>query len=447
MTNASAIDTHMVKNLNDYTKIIAQALDEMKKTQGAAFSLEAVNLAELQRMTGISRAKLRRLKENQFETLPDKRCGRKAPKTKLTGYTDDIDALLRKDVTNSSVIFDRLLEQGYQGGLTIIKDYIRSHRYLIPPKRHVVIPRGNRGRRYASEPGECYQMDWGFVNVDDGNSNTTQIACFAMICHCCGKRYVEFFPNARQENLFIGMIHAFLFMGIPKKVLTDNMKSVVISRDPQGKPVWQHDYELFMGNIGFDTRLCKPRHPFTKGSVERLVRFVKENFLQGRVFRELTDLNYEAIEWCNRQNSAYHKGVDCTPDIKHHQACMLTACPLEKTPELNFYLCPERAISFDGFISYEGRRFGVPYWYTEKTCRVHRDGYDLEIYDTSMTRLLCRHDVTWSRKDSFCKDQYSNDEPAESPTAPVHIHIQQVASTAPKSAFSRFDFEEVGADE
>lgn len=86
MTNASAIDTHMVKNLNDYTKIIAQALDEMKKTQGAAFSLEAVNLAELQRMTGISRAKLRRLKENH----PDKRCGRKAPKTKLTGYTDYI---------------------------------------------------------------------------------------------------------------------------------------------------------------------------------------------------------------------------------------------------------------------------------------------------------------------------------------------------------------------
>lgn len=64
-----------------------------------------------------------------------------------------------------------------------------------------------------------------------------------------------------------------------------------------------------------------------------------------------------------------------------------------------------------------------------------------------MTRLLCRHDVTWSRKDSFCKDQYSKDEPTESPTAPVHIHIQQVASTAPKSAFSCFDFEKVGADE
>ena len=437
----------MAENLNDYKKIIAQALDERKKAQGPDFRLESVNLAELQRMTGISRGRLRRLKKNHFEFLADKRCGRKAGKTKLTGYTDSIDALLRKDVTNSNVIYDRLLEQGYQGGQTIIKDYIRSHRCLIPPRRRVVAPQGNRGRRYTSEPGECFQMDWGFVNADDGDGNTSQIACFAMICHCCGKRYIEFFPHARQKNLFIGMIHGFLFMGVPQHILTDNMKSVVIRRDLQGKPIWQHDYELFMGNIGFHTRLCKPRHPFTKGSVERLVRFVKENFLQGRVFKELTDLNYEAVEWCSRQNSVYHRGVDCTPDVKHQQACMLRASPLEKTPELNFYLCPERSISFDSFVSYEGRRFGIPYWYTEKTCRVHRDGYYLEIYDASMTKLLCRHDITWSRKDSFCKDQYSREQPAESPTAPVHAHIQQIAQAVPDSAFSRFNFEEVGADE
>ena len=33
-----------------------------------------------------------------------------------------------------------------------------------------------------------------------------------------------------------------------------------------------------MKNLGFETKLCKPRHPFTKGKVERLVRFVKDNF-------------------------------------------------------------------------------------------------------------------------------------------------------------------------
>ena len=46
------------------------------------------------------------------------------------------------------------------------------------------------------------------------------------------------------------------------------MKSVVIRRDPEGHPIWQKDYKVFMETIGFQTKLCKPRHPFTKGYVK-----------------------------------------------------------------------------------------------------------------------------------------------------------------------------------
>ena len=244
---------------NDLTEIIAQALNEMKSDLGDKFDLEKVNLAELERRTGISRGKLRRLKDNDFVDKPHGRTGSKAASTVLTGYTGILDALISKGVTNSSVCFDRLKENGYTGGLTSIKDYIAAHKHLIPAKRLIVAPQGNRGRRYSSVPGESYQMDWGFVEVETQAGVTYRVACFAMICHCCGKRYIEFFPNAKQENLFIGMIHAFLYMGIPQHVLTDNMKSVVIRRDNEGHPIWQPDYELFMGNIGFETRLCKPR--------------------------------------------------------------------------------------------------------------------------------------------------------------------------------------------
>ena len=78
------------------------------------------------------------------------------------------------------------------------------------------------------------------------------------------------------------MLHAFSALGVPATVLTDNMKSVVVRRDADGRPVWQADYAEFMGVVGFRTRLCRPRHPYTKGKVERLVRFVKGNFLAGR---------------------------------------------------------------------------------------------------------------------------------------------------------------------
>ncbi|MBQ7481779.1 MAG: hypothetical protein IJT80_07865 [Lachnospiraceae bacterium] len=33
-------------------------------------------------------------------------------------------------------------------------------------------------------------MDWGFVEVETENGAKFKIACFAMICHFCGKRYI-----------------------------------------------------------------------------------------------------------------------------------------------------------------------------------------------------------------------------------------------------------------
>lgn len=247
---------------------IAQAIEEMKREQGNSFSLERINLAELERRCGISRGKLRRLKRNGFQDLPRATRGSKHKTTKLSGYTGMIDALLKQGIKNSSVILERLGQAGFEGGATIVKEYIAAHKHLIPAKRQQVAPQGNRGRRYTTAPGEAFQMDWGFTDVLDYDNRSFRVACFAMICHHCGQRYVEFFPNARQENLFIGMVHAFQYMGIPRFVLTDNMKSVVLHRDLEGHPVWQKDYEAFMKTVGFETKLCKPRHPFTKGKVD-----------------------------------------------------------------------------------------------------------------------------------------------------------------------------------
>ena len=312
---------------------VAEAIKQMMAEQGDKFSLEKINLAELERRTGISRAKLRRLKEHDFEDVQHALKGRKATTTLLSGYTGILDGLLKTGVVNSVVCFDKLCKNGFTGGKTIVKDYISAHHHLVPAPRHAVEPQGNRGRRYSTGPGEAFQMDWGFTKVQAYDGSEYNAACFAMICHHCGQRYVEFFPNAKQENLFIGMIHAFRYMGVPQYVLTDNMKSVVIRRDLDGNPIWQKDYEQFMKTVGFQTKLCKPRHPFTKGKVERLVRFVKENFLVGRVFWNVTDLNYAALDWCNEQNAAYHRGIGIPMDI-HSERCLNVVSILDDSYEL-----------------------------------------------------------------------------------------------------------------
>ena len=429
------------KERNDLQSTITHALQEMKAEAGDLFDIEKVNLAELQRRTGISRKRLRKLKEDGFIVKPHGRTGLRKDTTVLTGFTGIIDAQLMKGVTNSSSIKDKLDDGGYTGGLTQVKEYIKAHLDLVPAKRQIVAPQGNRGRRYSTGPGESYQMDWGFVDVEQGVDSKYRAACFAMICHHCGKRFVEFFPNAKQENLFIGMIHAFQRLGIPKYVLTDNMKSVVTGRDSDGNPVWNNEYADFMKAVGFETKLCKPRHPFTKGAVERLVKFVKDNFMAGRVFGSITDLNYEAIRWCDRQDSRYHDGVYCIPMEEHSNQCLKNAALFTMTDSVKLYLWPERRISFDGFVNYEGHRFGVPFWFKGKTCRVSRQEYTLYIYSPDLSQKLTEHNVTWSRRDSFCEGQYATEQPEEFPTAPVQTLMYQESPPPRSDIFERFNFD------
>ena len=224
-------------------------------------------------------------------------------------------------------------------------------------------------------------------------------------------------------------------------MLTDNMKSVVLHRDLEGHPVWQKDYETFMQTLAFETKPCKPRHPFTKGKVERLVRFVKDKFLSDWVFCDLTDLNWQTLEWCNKQNGTYRRTVDGEPHKIHENVC---GEQLHMFPEddVRFYLRPERKISLDGFVNYEGRRFRVPYIYPGATARVERSGASLRIYSADLKVLLITHTVTWSCTDSFCSGQYELlAQPEEFPTAPVQTQILQLPKPAQDLSFAKFDFD------
>lgn len=427
---------------NGLVPIIAQAIEEMEVETGFSIPLENINLAELERRTGLSRSKLRTLQAKGFKEQPHGLKGK--PKGGiLKGYTGILDSLLSQGITNSVVCLERLRQEGFTGGRTTVKDYIAAHKYLVPVRRTQTAPQGNRGRRYMTGPGEAFQMDWGFTKVLNPNGAEYQVACFAMICHHCGQRYVEFFPNAKQENLFIGMIHAFQYMGIPQYVLTDNMKSVVVKRDLEGHPIWQKDYEAFMKAVGFQTKLCKPRHPFTKGKVERLVRFVKENFLIDRTFQNISDLNWAALNGCNTQNTVFHRALGFVPQEIHFKDCAAVLREFSIDSAIRGYLCPERRLSFDGFVSYEGIRFGVPSDYLLPTVRITRDQNSIRIFSYDFSRQLVSYPVTWSRQDQICAGQFEEiPQPEEFPTARVKTTIQQLPPTPTQLSFEKFNFDD-----
>lgn len=78
--------------------------------------------------------------------------------SKLDQYKDVIHLCMSAGIFNCQTIFERICDQGYNGGITIVKDYVKPYR---PSKSLQAVP------RYESKPGKQAQMDYGICHYTD----------------------------------------------------------------------------------------------------------------------------------------------------------------------------------------------------------------------------------------------------------------------------------------
>jgi transposase len=304
---------------------------------------------------------------------------------------------------NCEALYDRIKAQGYTGGITIVREYVSQYR---PAVQSVSVP--ERTMRFETEYGEQAQMDWGYAHYfDETTSKMRKVACLVLVSGASRKRYVEFFSVSRQEQLFIGMIHAFIYFGgLFSTILTDMMKSVFDKK--RGKEVvFNSRYERFMAELGFSTRLCKPRTPETKGKSERLVNYVKNNFFPGRSFKNLVDLNVQALKWCEQANSKEHKTTGLIPNIEHRRE-QTHMKPLPPTEILDQYLWVYRRVSVDGMVSYEGKNYGITHTCHDRQVRVCRIGSEVLIVSDS-GEIVGQHEMVGNRRMYFHPQQWPNE--------------------------------------
>ena len=278
--------------------------------------------------------------------------------SKLGNYKDDIHLCMLAGIFNCQTIFERIYEKGYSGGITIVKDYVKPYR---PSKSLPAVP------RYETQPGKQAQMDYGICHYTDLDGLIHKVPAFIMIMGHSRSKYVEFVKRCDIYSLQRCLINAFEYYGgIPETILTDRMKTVVIGTQG-GRTLWNTKFQEFATDMGFVPKLCKVRRPQTKGKVERLVQYVKDSFLPGRTFTDLNDLNLQAINWCKKVDSKLH-GTTGLISMKE-----LSKEPLLSLPErdiMDRYRFEMRNVSKDGFVSYDGVRYGIPWQYSGKELRV-----------------------------------------------------------------------------
>jgi transposase len=208
--------------------------------------------------------------------------------SRLDPFKARVVRLLETHPYSAQQIFQRLREEGFDGGFTIVKDYVRKVR---PARREAFL-------KLSFAPGECAQVDWGEYGSIGCGSTRRRLSFFVMVlCHS-RLMYVEFTVSQTMEHFLAAHEHAFAaFGGCPARLMIDNLKSAVLSRVVGEAPVFNPRYLDFARHWGFDISPCNVAKGNEKGRVENGVGYVKKNFLNGTDFLDFSAVNPAADVW------------------------------------------------------------------------------------------------------------------------------------------------------
>lgn len=207
--------------------------------------------------------------------------------SKLDPFKGRIVGWLDAHPLSAQQVFQRLKEAGYDGGVSIVKDYVHTIR---PRRREAFLT-------LAFAPGEMAQVDWGeFGSIAVGNTRR-RLSFFVMVLAWSRQMYVEFTLSQSMEQFLAAHINAFNALGVPRKVMVDNLRCAVLSH-VRGEPAqFNPRYLDFARHYGFEIVACNVAKGNEKGRVERGVGYVKGNFLSGLALPDFAALNPAAQVW------------------------------------------------------------------------------------------------------------------------------------------------------
>jgi len=130
--------------------------------------------------------------------------------------------------------------------------------------------------------------------------------------------------------------------------------------------------------------------------VERLFSYVSKNFLAGRAFKDWTDLNAQALAWCQEvANVKKKRSLGMSPD----QAYLLeksSLIPLPRhVPEV--YHIEHRVVDSEGYVHLETNRYSVPEDLVGKKVDVYKFWDKVKIVLQHQT--VAEHERVIDRKD------------------------------------------------
>lgn len=245
-------------------------------------------------------------------------------------------------------IFSELQERGYDGGRTVVKNYVRKRRPRPPQTAEA---------RFHVKPGQQVQIDWAELGAYTIEGVQRKLYVFVAIMAWSRQLFVHFTYDMKLLSWLDCHCRAFsYFGGVPAEVVIDNLKTGVTSR-AGGTVHWQKDYQQLSVAYGFRPIAHFPLRLKTKGRVERIVRFIRQNFFEGLDFSSLEDLNERGRAWLrSRANRRVHRVTQERPMDRF----AIEREALRALPQYDVFLEESRVADAYALVNLNGVRYSVP---------------------------------------------------------------------------------------
>jgi transposase len=360
------------------------------------------SIRRISRELNISRERIRRwVVSNSVlrDTTPEAGIRQKKQQTsKLDPYKSFIGDLLERysDITGQRV-YEHLKEKGFDGGITIVRDYLKSIREVgskTPVKLVETLP-GQRGAH-----------DWSDYRIQFTTNKPGELSAVTFFSYILGysrRQYISVVDDKKQPTLFRELIAAFIYLdGVPREIKSDNQKACVDGRE-MGKPIFNRQFLEFATWYRFTPLAITPGKPTENLKIERPFFYLERSFLNGREFKDRDDLKKQLVQWLSEVNDVRKHGTTKRRPIDLY----IEEHPyLQRLPANHFdtSLITQKVVNQESCILWEGYQYVVPEKYMFEQCPVRITGDQMVVYSPMGEQIACHGLAEKGRKERYVGD-------------------------------------------
>lgn len=274
---------------------------------------------------------------------------------------------------------EEITAMGFTGSVSAVRRFLQTiEKAEISPKATV---------RFETPPGEQSQVDWAEIGYFlDEDRIRRKIYAFIMVLGFSRMLFVEFVTDIRCETLIACHQKAFTYFGgYTRRILYDNMKQVRLSNTE-----WNPLFQDFMNHYGITANTHRPYRARTKGKVERAVLYLKDNFIKGREFENLADLQNRGFIWQEETaNERVHATTKQKPSELFKQELLI---PISAAAEYRLVSKAVRKVSAEGFVHYLGSRYSVSPKAVGKTVLIEQNDRTIRVKSDDL--IIAEHQLS-----------------------------------------------------